>query len=160
MDFEQIAKSIQESIQRDEEFLSLVLSGIDEWNQQMIEGKIQLEKLEIHKSDAESRLLKNRQKLNNLETYILGPRQIEAIENEQDDLLKWYRENKITNIRSCDTSNPVIAGLYEQIYIKGIGLRYKNSTKLVDLIDTPYNETNLSDILFNIKCFRSICNDW
>jgi len=63
------------------------------------------------------------------------------------------------SIRSCDTSNPVIAGLYEQLYIKGIGLRYKNSTKLVDLIDTPFNETNLSDILFNIKCFRSICND-
>lgn len=68
-----------------------------------------------------------------------------------------YRDD--VSIRSCDTSNPVIAGLYEQIYIKGIGLRYKNSTKLVDLIDTPYNETNLSDILFNIKCFRSICND-
>jgi len=64
-----------------------------------------------------------------------------------------------TSIRSCDTSNPVMAGLLEQRYIKGIGLRYKSSIKLVDLIDTPFNETNLSDILFNIKCFRSICND-
>ena len=63
------------------------------------------------------------------------------------------------SIRSCDTSNPVMAGLYDQRYIKGIGLGHKFATKLVDLIDTPSKEINLSDICFNINCFRSICND-
>lgn len=63
------------------------------------------------------------------------------------------------SIRSCDTSNPVMAGLHERRYVKGLGLDYKFTTKLVDLIDTPITDINLSDIFFNIECFRSICND-
>lgn len=63
------------------------------------------------------------------------------------------------SIRSCDTSNPVMAGLYNQRYVKGIGLGHKFATKLVDLIDTPIRDIDLNDIFFNINCFRSICND-
>ena len=62
----------------------------------------------------------------------------------------------IPNIRSCDTSNPVVAGIVGKTYIKGIGLREKPSVLLADLIDHKVDDDQRGDIFYNVIEFKNI----
>jgi hypothetical protein len=68
-----------------------------------------------------------------------------------------YKQDQ--SIRSCDTSNPVMAGLFNHRYVRNKGLNFKSALKLVELIDTKRSDINMDDINYNINCFREICND-
>ena len=60
------------------------------------------------------------------------------------------------NIRSLDTSNPVVAGLTGNRYVAGLGLNHKPSVMLADLISTIVDEDQLDDIEFNTSEFKKI----
>ena len=61
------------------------------------------------------------------------------------------------SIESCDTSNPVVAGLFGFQYGEN-GLDTKPSIKLCELIGVKPTAEQLSTILYNVKQFRRICN--
>lgn len=71
---------------------------------------------------------------------------------------KWYRENKITNIRSCDTSNPVMAGLNKIKYSGNLGISEKPRGLLADNLHVRLESEEIDLIEYNIKCFRQIVN--
>lgn len=60
------------------------------------------------------------------------------------------------NIRSCDTSNPVVAGMRGQRYLKGIGLTTKPKDKLADIINEVVDLERGEDVLDNVGEFRYI----
>ena len=60
------------------------------------------------------------------------------------------------NIRSLDTSNPVVAGLLGHRYMANQGLNHKPSMMLADMIDVDVNEDQVDDINFNTKQFKNI----
>jgi hypothetical protein len=62
----------------------------------------------------------------------------------------------IKSIRSVDTSNPVVGGILNQRYIKGIGLRGKPSILLADLIDHEVSDEQACDIEYNTTEFKRI----
>lgn len=62
-------------------------------------------------------------------------------------------------IDSVDTSNPVVAGINNIRYNGVRGLEDKPSVKLFTLINYEPNHSQLSSILYNIECFRSIANE-
>ena len=62
----------------------------------------------------------------------------------------------IPSIRSCDTSNPVVAGIVGKTYIKEVGLREKPSVLLADLIDAELDEQQQRDIIYNTTEFKHI----
>jgi hypothetical protein len=62
----------------------------------------------------------------------------------------------IPSIRSCDTSNPVVAGIVGKTYIKDIGLREKPSVLLADLIDQQLDSRQQHDIWYNVNEFKAI----
>ena len=64
---------------------------------------------------------------------------------------KWER-----SIRSLDTSNPVVAGILNKRYYKGIGLLNKPSILLADLITSELNKEQEKDILYNVTEFKSL----
>ena len=69
---------------------------------------------------------------------------------------KYYVDNNITNIRSCDTSNPIVAALKGLKYNGDQGLREKPSTLLCDLISADVDE-DISDLItYNTAMFKSI----
>ena len=65
-----------------------------------------------------------------------------------------YRE---LSIESCDTSNPVVAGIHGLRYEEN-GLNVKPSTKLCDLITYEPDEEQRLLIRYNVQQFRRICN--
>lgn len=68
---------------------------------------------------------------------------------------RYYADN-ITNIRSCDTSNPIVAGIKGLRYNGDLGLQDKPTQKLADLIEHKVTEKELSDIFYNVNMFRKI----
>ena len=62
----------------------------------------------------------------------------------------------ITNIRSVDTSNPVVAGLKGLRYNGSFGLNEKPSIMLADLIDHKVTDSEAEDIYYNTEQFRNI----
>ena len=69
---------------------------------------------------------------------------------------KYYVDKNITNIRSCDTSNPIVAALKGLRYNGDLGLREKPSTMLCDLIEANVDVDELDDVLYNTKMFKHI----
>jgi hypothetical protein len=63
---------------------------------------------------------------------------------------------QVENIRSVDTSNPVVAGLNALRYTGNLGLQEKPSVKLADLIEKVPTDDQMEDIYYNMKSFRSI----
>ena len=61
-------------------------------------------------------------------------------------------------IDSMDTSNPVVAGLLGIRYNGKLGLEVKPTEKLYTLINSKVDDEQMSKILYNIECFRSIVN--
>ena len=69
---------------------------------------------------------------------------------------KWYVNNNVYNIRSLDTSNPVVAGLLGFRYNGNFGLNHKPSQLLADLIHADPDEDAKELIRYNTKMFKSI----
>ena len=69
---------------------------------------------------------------------------------------KWYVDNNIYNIRSLDTSNPVVAGLLGYTYNGDFGLDHKPSQLLADLIGAQPDEDAVDRILYNTSQFKRI----
>lgn len=67
---------------------------------------------------------------------------------------KLYKQ---ISIESCDTSNPIVAGMYGFKYGRD-GLNKKPSTKLCDLINTEVSDDQIACMQHNIEMFRRICN--
>ena len=67
---------------------------------------------------------------------------------------KHYTWDK--SIRSLDTSNPVVAGILNKRYYKGIGLLDKPSVLLADLITAELNDEQEKDILYNVEEFKNL----
>lgn len=65
-----------------------------------------------------------------------------------------YRGSACTyNIYSCDTSNPVVAGIKGLKYNSRFGLESKPSQKLIEFIDEKVTDDTLSLIKYNIQQF-------
>ena len=60
------------------------------------------------------------------------------------------------NIRSIDTSNPVVAGLLGHRYMAKEGLNHKPSQLLADMIATEVNEDQYADVIYNTGEFKKI----
>lgn len=69
---------------------------------------------------------------------------------------KFYTANNIFNIHSCDTSNPVVAGLMGLRYNGTLGLNTKPAQKLAELIEVDVSEDQHENIFYNISQFESI----
>jgi hypothetical protein len=68
----------------------------------------------------------------------------------------WYKSLQDKhNIRSVDTSNPVVAGIKGLKY-SGLGLKTKPSVKLADLIDYEPNDEEKELIYHNISIFKKL----
>lgn len=71
---------------------------------------------------------------------------------------RYYVNNNITNIRSCDTSNPIVAALRGLKYNGDLGLRSKPSTMLCDLINADVDEDITELAIYNTVMFKRILN--
>ena len=71
---------------------------------------------------------------------------------------KYYVDNNIFNIRSVDTSNPIVAGIKGIRYNDSMGLKCKPKTLLADLIDHDVTTEELETIRYNTKMFKKIIN--
>ena len=69
---------------------------------------------------------------------------------------RHYVDNNIHNIVSCDTSNPVVAGIKGLRYDCDFGLSTKPSIKLADLIDTSLDDEQIELIKYNVDQFKKI----
>lgn len=64
----------------------------------------------------------------------------------------------ITNIRSVDTSNPIIAAIKGIRYKRRLGIFEKPSVKLADLIDIEIDNETKELINYNTTLYKEICN--
>lgn len=69
---------------------------------------------------------------------------------------KYYMQNNIYNIRSCDTSNPVMAGITGMKYSGNLGLTEKPKGLLADNLDKELSLDSIELIEYNINAFKSI----
>ena len=69
---------------------------------------------------------------------------------------RYYVDNNIHNIVSCDTSNPVVAAIHNIKYDADYGLPIKPSTKLADLIDYEFSIDQLGILGYNVDMFKKI----
>jgi len=69
---------------------------------------------------------------------------------------KYYHERNIFNIKSCDTSNPIMSGIFKLPYNDEWGLDEKPTQKLADLIETTLDEDQLDITLYNLNMFKKI----
>ena len=69
---------------------------------------------------------------------------------------RYYVDKRITNIRSCDTSNPIVAALKGLRYNGDLGLNEKPSTMLCDLINADVNTDTLELAQYNTTMFKHI----
>jgi hypothetical protein len=69
---------------------------------------------------------------------------------------RYYINNNIYNIVSCDTSNPIVAALHGLEYDADYGLQTKPKTKLADLIDHKVTDDEMAIIDYNTKMFKKI----
>lgn len=69
---------------------------------------------------------------------------------------KYYVDNNIHNIKSVDTSNPVVAAIKGLRYNETFGLDSKPTTLLADLIDHQFNDDQLELLRYNTSMFKKI----
>jgi hypothetical protein len=69
---------------------------------------------------------------------------------------KYYVDKNIFNIRSCDTSNPIVAAIKGLRYNGDFGLQEKPSTMLCDLINAEVDEDVLELARYNTTMFKHI----
>ena len=71
---------------------------------------------------------------------------------------RYYTNNSYSFIRSCDTSNPIVAGMLGIQYSGEFGLQTKPSIKLADMIDRKVTEVEWNNIKYNVANFKKIVN--
>lgn len=69
---------------------------------------------------------------------------------------RYYVDKDVHNIRSVDTSNPIVAGIKGLRYTGDLGLQEKPSVKLADLINHEVTPDELEVVYYNIDSFKSI----
>lgn len=69
---------------------------------------------------------------------------------------RYYVDNDIHNIVSCDTSNPIVAAIHNLKYDADYGLQNKPSTKLADLIEHQFTNEQLELVKYNTTMFKRI----
>jgi len=69
---------------------------------------------------------------------------------------RYYVDRNISNIVSCDTSNPVVAAIHGLKYDADYGLDNKPSTKLADLIEHVFTQDQLDLLEYNTAMFKRI----
>ena len=69
---------------------------------------------------------------------------------------RFYVDKGINNIRSCDTSNPIVASLHGLKYNSDQGLTTKPSTMLCDLISANVDEDTMELVHYNTAMFKAI----
>ena len=69
---------------------------------------------------------------------------------------RYYVDNNIYNIKSCDTSNPIVAAIHDIQYNDDFGLERKPVAKLADLIEYKMNSSQLELLNYNVKMFKKI----
>lgn len=67
-----------------------------------------------------------------------------------------YHAYKHPSIESCDTSNPIVAGLIGLEYDRYSGLNIKPLIKMNDLMELPISKAQRDCIEYNLKVFRQI----
>lgn len=67
--------------------------------------------------------------------------------------------SRIKSIRSVDTSNPVVAAIQGERYLKKIGLNTKSSVKLIEHIDDKYDNDTCHQMINNIQEFALLANE-
>jgi len=70
--------------------------------------------------------------------------------------MSFYVNNNVYNIRSVDTSNPIVHGLHNVRYNSTFGLRDKIKTKLADLITAKVSDDQWDCIAYNVDMYREI----
>ncbi len=68
----------------------------------------------------------------------------------------YYVDNNIYNIKSVDTSNPIVASIKNYRYNDVFGLDHKPKTMLADLIEHEVSDKEFENILYNTKMFKKI----
>jgi len=69
---------------------------------------------------------------------------------------RYYIQNNVNNIRTLDTSNPVVAGSLGYRYNGDLGLNHKPKQLLADMIEAEISEDQKEDIIYNILQFKKI----
>jgi len=69
---------------------------------------------------------------------------------------RYYVDNDISNIRSVDTSNPIVSAIKGYRYNDDQGLICKPTTKLADLIDAELDADQIEDVMYNTSMFKKI----
>jgi hypothetical protein len=69
---------------------------------------------------------------------------------------RYYVDQNIYNIVSCDTSNPIVCALFGLKYDADYGLSNKPTTKLADLINHKVAADQLELIKYNTTMFKKI----
>jgi hypothetical protein len=70
----------------------------------------------------------------------------------------YYRHNNIYSIRSVDTSNPIVHGMFNIKYQGSFGLKDKCNTKLADLMSASVDIDQKDIIKYNVSQFQKILN--
>lgn len=69
---------------------------------------------------------------------------------------RYYVDKAVINIRSCDTSNPIVASLHGLKYNSDQGLTTKPSTMLCDLISADVDDDTMELVHYNTAMFKAI----
>lgn len=69
---------------------------------------------------------------------------------------RYYVDNNVYNIKSVDTSNPIIAAMHQMKYNDEFGLTTKPKTLLADMIEHELSEQELQYIDYNTRMFKKI----
>lgn len=69
---------------------------------------------------------------------------------------RYYVDNNIHNIKSVDTSNPVVAAMHNIKYNDEHGLDEKPSTLLADMIDHSITDDEFELVQYNTRMFKKI----
>jgi len=68
----------------------------------------------------------------------------------------YYVDNNIHNIKTCDTSNPVVASMFNLKYNGTWGLDTKPTQKLADMIEANLDDTQQEILEYNLSMFKKI----
>jgi hypothetical protein len=68
----------------------------------------------------------------------------------------YYVDRNIYNIKSCDTSNPVVAAMFNLKYNDTWGLDEKPKQKLADMVEANLDDTQLEILYYNLSIFKKI----
>lgn len=69
---------------------------------------------------------------------------------------RWYVDNNIYNIKSVDTSNPIVAAMHDLKYNDDAGLDTKPSALLADMIEHDVTDDEQELIDYNTSMFKKI----